>query len=93
MEMLEALKAHLRIEQPEEDTYLQSLLTMAQATAEDFCGRPFSDETPEPVRLALLLMAGHLYAYREVSDKDAYESMLQAFHALLWPYRDVSKLF
>ena len=91
--MLEALKAHLRIEQDAEDTYLQSLLTMAQATAEDFCGRPFPEETPEPVRLALLLMAGHLYAYREVSDRDAYEAMLRAFHALLWPYRDVSKLF
>ena len=91
--MLEALKTHLRIEQDTEDAYLLSLLTMAQATAEDFCGRSFSEETPEPVRLALLLMAGHLYAYREVSDKDAYETMLRAFHALLWPYRDVSKLF
>jgi len=91
--MLEAFKTHLRIEHDAEDAYLQSLLTMAQATAEDFCGRSFSEETPEPVRLALLLMAGHLYAYREVSDKDAYEAMLQAFHSLLWPYRDVSKLF
>ena len=91
--MLAALKTHLRIEVDAEDAYLLSLLTMAQATAEDFCGRSFSEETPEPVRLALLLMAGHLYAYREVSDKDAYEAMLQAFHSLLWPYRDVSKLF
>ena len=91
--MLEALKTHLRIEQDAEDTYLQSLLTMAQATAEDFCGRPFQEEVPEPVRLSLLLMAGHLYAYREVSDRDAYEAMRQAFHSLLWPYRDVSKLF
>ena len=91
--MLEAFKTHLRIEHYAEDAYLQSLLTMAQATAEDFCGRPFTEELPEPVRLALLLMAGHLYAYREVSDKDAYETMLRAFHALLWPYRDVSKLF
>ena len=57
--MLEALKTHLRIEADAEDAYLQSLLTMAQATAEDFCGRSFSEELPEPVRLALLLMAGH----------------------------------
>ena len=91
--MLEALKTHLRIEQDAEDAYLLSLLTMAQVTAEDFCGRPFSEGMPEPVRLALLLMAGHLYAYRDISDKDAYEAMLQAFHSLLWPYRDVSKLF
>ena len=91
--MLEALKTHLRIEQDAEDAYLLSLLTMAQVTAEDFCGRLFQEAIPEPVRLALLLMAGHLYAYREVNDKDAYEAMLQAFHSLLWPYRDVSKLF
>ena len=32
MEMLEALKAHLRIEQPEEDAYLQSLLTMEKCS-------------------------------------------------------------
>ena len=91
--MLEALKTHLRIEDDTEDAYLQSLLTMAQATAEDFCGHLFQEAIPEPVRLALLLMAGHLYAYREISDKDAYEAILQAFHSLLWPYRDVSKLF
>jgi len=86
-------KAHLRIQHDEEDAYLEALIRQAQACAEDFCHTAFSEAPPEPVRLAVLLYAGHFYAQRENADKPAYEAMLAAFHALLWPYREADKLF
>jgi len=89
---VEELKMHLRIEQAAEDTYLGKLLAMAQAAVEDFCGGTF--ETPaEPVRLAVLLHASHFYSHREASDRVAYLSMVEAFQALLWPYRVAETLF
>ncbi len=93
MVTLEELKVHLRIEQDEEDGYLTSLLLAARTSCEDFCGRSFTEPMPEPVRLAILLMAGHFYAHRENGDRDAYGAMYDAFHALLWPYREPGLLF
>lgn len=90
---VEDVKTHLRIEHDAEDAYLTTLLRSAQASAEDFCHTTFATTPPEPVRLAVLLHAGHFYAQRENADKLAYEAMLSAFHALLWPYRDTGKLF
>ena len=87
------LKAHLRVEHDEEDAYLKMLLQVAQTAAEDFCKTKFSGTGPKPVRLAVLLHASHFYLYREESNEDAHEAMTQAFHALLWPYRNAEKLF
>ena len=91
------LKAHLRIEHDDEDTQLTMLLSMAKAAAEDFCLRTFSDKPrnkpPEAVRLAVLLYAGHFYTNRENNELVAYQAMTQAFQSLLWPYRDLNKLF
>jgi hypothetical protein len=89
---VEELKMHLRIEQAAEDVYLGKLLAMAQAAVEDFCGGTF--ETPaEPVRLAVLLHASHFYAHREGAERATYLSMVDAFKALLWPYRVAELLF
>ena len=65
----------------DENDYLGSLLRMAEATVVDFCGQSFSD-APEPVRLAILLFAGHHYAHRENGDPSAYDAMTAAFRAL-----------
>ena len=92
MVTLNELKAHLRIQTDDENDYLQSLLKMAEASVTDFCGQSFS-EAPEPVRLAILLFAGHHYAQRENGDPSAYNAMMTAFHALLWPYRSPNVLF
>lgn len=89
---VELLKQHLRIEHDEEDAYLATLLGVAYAAATDFCLAEFDDDPPEPVRLAVLLHAGHFYTNRENGQDVAYQSMMRAFHALLWPYRDVAKL-
>lgn len=87
------LKTHLRIQHDEEDGLLESLLKQAQAAANDFCRADFDADAPEPVRLAILLMAAHFYEYRDSSDKTAYATMLSAFHALLYPYRVIEEMF
>ena len=76
-------KAHLRIEDDDEDVYLESLITRAQAVAEDFCRVPFSDDAPEPVRLAVLLFVSFYYENRDVPDRTTYGTMMLAFHNLL----------
>ena len=87
------LKAHLRIQYDEEDTYLSSLIAQAQCAAEDYCRVAFSDPAPQAVRLAVLLMASHYYENRDNPDKQIYIAMKMAFENLLYPYRDVTKMF
>ena len=71
MVTLAELKAHLRIEHDEEDNHLAMLLSVAKATAENFCISPFEGDPPEPVRLAVLLHASHFYTNRENGSADA----------------------
>lgn len=90
---VEEVKMHLRVDHDEEDAYLEGLIAQAQAVAEDYCRVSFPDEAPEPVRLAVLLMISHYYENRDNPDKQVYVTMRLAFENLLYPYRDVTKLF
>ncbi len=90
---LDELKTHLRIQHDEEDGYLTDLIAQAQAAAEDYCRVSFEEEVPEPVRLAVLLMAGFCYENRDIPDMTAYKAMRMAFDSLLYPYRDMEKMF
>ena len=100
---LDELKTHLRIQHDDEDEYLVNLLAQAQAVAEDYCrvefGTVYNEETgstsdaPEPVRLAILLMAGFYYENRDIPDMTTYKAMRMAFDSLLYPYRDPVKMF
>ena len=90
---VEELKTHLRVQHDEEDDYLASLIDQAQAVAEDYCRVSFPDEAPEPVRLAVLLMVSHYYENRDNPEKQVYVTMRIAFENLLYPYRDVMKMF
>lgn len=90
---VDEVKMHLRVDHDEEDAYLEGLIAQAQAVAEDFCRVSFSNEAPEPVRLAVLLMISHYYENRDNPDKQVYITMRLAFENLLYPYRDVTKLF
>ena len=44
---VDEVKTHLRIQYDDEDAYLTSLITQAQAAAEDYCRAQFSDPAPE----------------------------------------------
>ena len=91
---LDDLKAHLRIEHDEEDGQLENLLEQAQTAAEDYCRVQFSEEeAPEPVRLAILLMASFYYENRDIPDMTTFKAMRMAFDSLLYPYRDPEQMF
>jgi uncharacterized phage protein (predicted DNA packaging) len=92
---LEELKVHLRVVTDEEDMLLISLIVQAQEAATDFTRVDWDDmeKVPETVRLAVLLMASHFYEYRDSSDKNAYSTMLSAFHMLLYPNRKPEAMF
>ena len=90
---VDEVKAHLRIDQDEEDLYLESLIRQAQAAAEDYCRVSFEDDAPGPVRLAILLFGGFYYENRDLPDRTTYGTMRIAFQNLLYPYRDPEKMF
>ena len=90
---VDEVKTHLRIQQDEEDDYIEGLIAQAQAAAEDFFRVHFSGSAPEPVRLAVLLMVSHYYENRDNPDKQVYMAMRIAFESLLYPYRDPTKMF
>ena len=90
---VDEVKTHLRIEDDDEDMYLESLISQAQAVAEDFCRTQFSEAAPEPVRLAVLLFVSHYYENRDNPDRAVYGTMRIAFENLLYPYRDPDKFF
>ena len=80
---VDEVKTHLRIEDDDEDMYLESLISQAQAVAEDFCRTQFSEAAPEPVRLAVLLFVSHYYENRDNPDRAVYGTMRIAFENLL----------
>lgn len=96
------MRMHMRLEvyaeateiDEQEDQYIASLIDMVQKTAEDFCGREFTDnDALEPVRLAVMLMVSHYYEFRDNYDNPSYKAARSAFENLLWPYRTVDVLF
>ena len=100
---LDELKTHLRIQHDEEDDYIEGLIAQAQAAAEDYCrvrfepvdgeGKHVGSEAPDPVRLAVILMASFYYENRDIPDMTTYKAMRMAFDSLLYPYRDPEKMF
>ena len=94
------VKEYLRIETDDEDDLLESLITQAQAAAEDYCRTTFEEDedgntltVAEPVRQAVMLYVSHYYENRDISERAVYNAMRAAFENLLYPYRDVSKMF
>lgn len=90
---VDELKTHLRIQHDEEDSLLESLILQAQAVAENHCREAFENDAPEPVRLAVILMASYFYENRDVSDKAGYTTMYAAFRALISPHEVPETMF
>ena len=90
---VDEVKQHLRIETDDEDDYIESLIEQAQAVAEDFTRTTFVGKGPRPVRLAMLLLVSFYYENRDLPDRTAYSATRIAFENLLYPYRDVKKMF
>lgn len=91
---VEEFKSNVHELDDDEWQLMEDRLKQGQAAAEDFCRVKFEDcDAPEPVRLAIILFASYFYEDRDASNPTAYENMMKAFHALLYPYRDEAKLF
>lgn len=102
---VDEMKTHLRIQHDEEDDYIAGLIAQAQAAAENYCritwpetvidddGNETEAVVPEPVRLAVMLMASFYYENRDIPDMTTYKAMRMAFDSLLYPYRDPEKMF
>ena len=94
---VDEVKTHLRIQHDEEDDYIAGLIEQAQTAAEDYCRVSFEPEpdaeAPQPVRLAVILMASFYYENRDIPDMTTYTAMRMAFDSLLYPYRDLEKMF
>lgn len=90
---VDEIKTHLRIQNDEEDDYIENLIQQAQAAAADYCRVEFDDDAPKPVQLAVMLFVSHYYENRDEPDHTSYVTMRTAFQNLLYPYRDLSKMF
>ena len=90
---VDQLKAHLRIDDDAEDEYLTGLLEQSEAACLAFCLRDSFDEpVPKEAVLAVMVYAGYLHANREGGDPNPLKAMTTVVHALLWPYRDLTRL-
>ena len=92
---LTEMKAHLRVLADDENTLIASYIIQAQEAASDYCGIDWenAEDAPETVRLAVFLFVAYFYENRDVSDKTGYSTMMDAFHALLYPNRRAEVLF
>lgn len=102
---VDEVKAHLRIEDDDENTLIERLIAQSQAAAENFCrvtfggtttdeeGNEIEVEVPGPVKLAVMLMVSHYFENRDNPEKTIYTTMRMAFENLLYPYRDEEKMF
>ncbi|MEO1015281.1 MAG: head-tail connector protein [Pseudomonadota bacterium] len=52
-------------------------------------GHPGANETPEPMRLAVMALAAHYYEFREEAGVDRFHTSPQSLNALMAPWRRV----
>lgn len=90
---LDLMKTHLRIETEDEEQLVETLINEVSAAASDYCYTDFSDSVPGPVSLAVRLKVSFFFENRDIPDRQAYLATDEAFHALLYPYRDPEKMF
>ena len=91
---LDLLKAHLRVDDTEEDTYLEHLIEVAEQSVENLVCRPLSDEAcspggelAAPLRHGILLVAANLYENREPVAYGNARLVPYTLHFLFQPYK------
>lgn len=90
---LEALKQHLRVEYTADDTYLTTLIGVAEAAIGNELGKPLADfvddnnTLPTPLVHAIKLLAGDLYNNRESVAFATPHEVPRTLDYLLQPYK------
>lgn len=91
---LDLMKTHLKIETDEDEAFVMTLISEVSQAARDFCRTEFDeDSVPGPVSLGVRLKVAFFYENRDISDRQAYLATDTAWQALLYPYRDLDKMF
>lgn len=91
---LDLMKTHLKIETDEDEAFVMTLISEVSQAARDFCRTEFDeDSVPGPVSLGIRLKVAFFYENRDISDRQAYLATDTAWQALLYPYRDLDKMF
>ncbi len=90
-------KLHLRVDHDEEDDAITAMIDTAELHAANYCNSPdgmleywgdSNGEIPAPMRSAVLLMIGNLYANREAQgERQLFAN--DTFYRLLDPYRQM----
>lgn len=90
---LEALKQHLRVEYTADDTYLTTLIGVAEVAIGNELGKPLADfvddnnALPTPLVHAIKLLAGDLYNNRESVAFATPHEVPRTLDYLLQPYK------
>ena len=90
---LQALKQHLRVEYTADDTYLTTLIDVAEVAIGNELGKPLADfaddnnDLPTPLVHAIKLLAGDLYNNRESVAFATPHEVPRTLDYLLQPYK------
>jgi hypothetical protein len=82
-------KTHLRVDYPEDDSYVSSLILAAEGYISEI-GVPAEKMDAPPVKHAALLLIGNWYAYREAASEKPPQAIAFGVNALVQPFREVS---
>ncbi|MGV1787537.1 MULTISPECIES: head-tail connector protein [Agrobacterium] len=82
-------KVHLRVDWPEDDTYISGLILAAEGYVSEI-GVTIASPAQPPVKHAILLLVGHWYSYREAAAEKPPQAIAFGVDALVQPFREVS---
>lgn len=91
---LDLMKTHLKIETEEDEAFVMTLISEVSQAARDYCWTEFDiDSVPAPVSLGIRLKVAFFYENRDIPDRQTYLANDMAWKAMLYPYRDLDKMF
>lgn len=82
-------KIHLRVDYPEDDSYVSSLIVAAEGYISEI-GVPAEKMEAPPVKHAALLLIGHWFNYREAAAEKPPQAIAFGVNALVQPFREIS---
>jgi len=82
--LLDEAKLFLRVDITDDDTYIGSLIPLAEEYCENYIRKLIPDEVPPSIKQAELLLIGYFYENRNATT----EGVPEVVHSLLAPYRE-----
>ena len=82
--LLDEAKLFLKVDITDDDTYIGSLIPLAEEYCENYIRKPIPEEMPPSIKQAALLLIGYFYENRDATT----EGVPDVVHSLLAPYRE-----